>query len=208
MPTLVERVDDWFSLEPPVTYRSLWMGLLRASPVLLVGLAAAAAIDQRALALVTFAPVPYVFFVATLGFAVRELYDRGIAISVGLAVLYTAGLAALGVLQRLLSEPTVLLGVITLLTSVAGIAGFMARSLHSGWDEEDLEGDDDTADFYDERNPSRQSGRRNLSPYDDKREKRRRRDESASARAKASWQNEGESGSEEFDPDGEGERRT
>lgn len=145
---LVERLDAWLTLQQPVTYWSFWSRLLKVSPVLLVAVLVSVAIAGNSLTLVPFAPVPYVFVAATLGFAVRRLEGGHALLSVGVAGVYTAMLVSLGTLSTLLASPSPILGAIAVLTFVATIAGFASPSLHHGFERTELAAERRERDKY------------------------------------------------------------
>lgn len=129
------RFDRAATVEQPVTYWSLWGTLLRTSPVLLVAVAVAAAVGGGRLSLLAFAPVPFVFCAATLGFAVRAMDLGGTFTSIALGAIYAGVLLATGVAAPLLDRPTPLLAVLGLLTSIAALAGFISPTLHGRTDD-------------------------------------------------------------------------
>lgn len=125
-----DRLDDWLILSDPVTYWSLWSGLLGTVPIIVViggGLAVAFGTEP---ALVYLAPVPFVYTVGTLGFAVRDLDSLGIVVSISLTVAYGAGLGTTELAWRLLTDLAAIVWLLAPLVLVAGVAGFMWPSLH------------------------------------------------------------------------------
>ena len=135
---LLKRVDAWLTLQQPVTYWSFWARLLKVSPVVLVAVLAAVVVAGSALTVVPFAPVPYVFVTATLGFAVRRLEGDHALVSVTVGVVYTAMLVALGTMSTVLNSPSPILVVVALLTFFAAIAGFASPTLHRGFEQTEL----------------------------------------------------------------------
>lgn len=113
-----------------MTYWSLWSGLVGTVPIIVViggGLAAAFGTEP---ALVYLAPVPFVYTVGTLGFAVRDLDSVGMLVSISLTLAYAALLGTTGLAWRLLTDLAPLVWLLALLVIVAGVAGFMWPSLH------------------------------------------------------------------------------
>lgn len=135
---LLGRVDAWVTLRQPVTYWSFWARLLKVSPLLVLPVLASVAIVGDALTVVPFAPTPYVFVAATLGFAVRRLRGMYVFTSLGIGVGYTIALALQGVLRPILATHSTVVTAIALLTFVAGIAGFASPSLHRGYENTEL----------------------------------------------------------------------
>lgn len=132
------RVDDWFSLDRPVTYWTFWIGILRTVPVLLLVLAGVAGVVGMRLATVAISPVPFVFVAATFGFAARNLDGTGMTVSGLAGVIYGLGLGVLDIGRLLLTTLSPLLWVFALLTVAGGIAGFLAQRLHAGTDSRSL----------------------------------------------------------------------
>lgn len=145
---LVERLDVWLTLQQPVTYWSFWSRLLKVSPIVLLAVLASVAIAGSALTVVPFAPVPYVFVAATLGFAVRRLEGDHALVSLGVAGVYTAMLVSLGTFRMMLASPSPILAAIGILTFVATIAGFASPSLHRGFEQTELAAERRERDDY------------------------------------------------------------
>lgn len=124
------RFDGWLTLSDPVTYWSVWAGLLKTTPLIaLIGVALVVGTGTVP-ALTYLSPVPFVYTVGTLGFAVRDLDSTGIVVSLGLTVAYGWLLAVTGYGWRLLTDLAPLVWLLALLVIVAGVGGFTSPALH------------------------------------------------------------------------------
>lgn len=132
-------VDRWLTVERPVTYWSFWAALLRLVPLLAVIFVLVLLTTSLSFTLRSFAPVPFVFVAATLGYAVRAFDGVGALISVLSAVVYGFLLALDGIGATLLRQPTPLLSVLAVLTFVALLAGFGSSTLHGQGGDAELE---------------------------------------------------------------------
>jgi hypothetical protein len=126
----LERVDQWFTIEQPVTYWSFWLALLRLVPVFLLLFGLVAAIGGVRFAVISFAPLPYVLVAATVGYAVRNFDAGGILVSVVAGLVYGFTLWLSGIAGLILSRPTVILSVSAVLAFLALSAGFASSTLH------------------------------------------------------------------------------
>ncbi|MEF8780684.1 MAG: hypothetical protein V5A46_08405 [Haloferacaceae archaeon] len=124
------RLRDWLSLQRPVTYWSLWKALLETVPVVVALVVAAALLLRDPLALASISPAPYVFFAATLGFAIRRLNRRYVLLSLLLVVGYTSALGLLGLFSLLFAGNVVTFAVVVSLTFLSLVIGFAWPSLH------------------------------------------------------------------------------
>ena len=120
----------WLTVGDPVTYWSFWWALLRLVPILVGLFALVTAATGMRFTVDSFAPLPFVFVAATLGYAVRAFDGVGALISVLSAVVYGFLLWLDGVGTTLLRQPTPLLSALAVLTFVALIAGFGSPTLH------------------------------------------------------------------------------
>ncbi|NHX36117.1 MULTISPECIES: hypothetical protein [Halolamina] len=136
---LPERLNRWLTVGRPVTYWSFWAALLRLVPLLAVLFVAVAFAVGEGFALRAFAPLPFVFVAATLGYAVRAFDGLGVLISLLLAGIYAFLLWLSGVGATLLGQPTPLLSVLAVLAFVAVLAGFGAPTLHGQRGADELE---------------------------------------------------------------------
>ncbi|MFB6221613.1 MAG: hypothetical protein ABEH90_09250 [Halolamina sp.] len=137
--TLLERLDQWLTIERPVTYWSFWAALLRLVPILLVLLGLVAVVAGRRFTLISFAPVPFVFIAATVGYTVREFDAKGALMSVVIALIYSFLLWLTGTGWLILRRPTPMLSAVAVLTFVALLAGFGSPTLHGQGDGRDFE---------------------------------------------------------------------
>ena len=136
---LPERLNRWLTVGRPVTYWSFWRALLRLIPFLaLLFVAVALGVDEW-FALRSFAPLPFVFVAATLGYAVRAFDEFGVLISLLVAIVYSFLLWVSGVGATLLGQPTPLLQALAVLTFAAILAGFSAPTLHGQGGADELE---------------------------------------------------------------------
>lgn len=129
VPWLPGWLDRWLTVERPVTYWTFWAALLRLVPLLAVPLALAGLAGGQ-FALRAFAPVPFVFVAATLGYAVRAFDGTGMLVSGMVAGVYGFLLWLTGVGELLLTQPTPLLSVLSVLTFIALLSGFGSSTLH------------------------------------------------------------------------------
>lgn len=137
VPWLPDRLDHWLTIEQPVTYWSFWAALLRLVPLLAVPFVLVYLGAGEGFALRSFAPLPFVFVAATVGYAVRAFDGVGALISLLLAVVYGFLLWLTGVGVAVLRQPTPLLSVLAVLAFVAIVAGFASPVLHGqGGDDE------------------------------------------------------------------------
>ena len=130
VPWLPDRLDRWLTIEQPVTYWSFWAALGRLVPLLAVPFVVVVLAAGEGFALRSFAPLPFVFVAATLGYAVRAFDGVGALISLLLAVVYGFLLWLTGVGVAVLRQPTPLLSVLAVLAFVAVVAGFASPALH------------------------------------------------------------------------------
>jgi hypothetical protein len=130
VPWLPDRLDRWLTIEQPVTYWSFWAALGRLAPLLAVPFVVVLLAGGEGFALRAFAPLPFVFVAATLGYAVRAFDGVGALISLLLAVVYGFLLWLTGVGVAVLRQPTPLLSVLAVLAFVAVVAGFASPALH------------------------------------------------------------------------------
>lgn len=128
------RLRDWLSLERPVTYWSLWAALLETIPVAAAIVVAAALLLRDPLAIASLSPVPYVFFAATLGFAIRRLNRRYVLLSLLLVIGYTSLLGLLGLFSLLFAGNVATFAVVISLTFLSLLIGFAWPSLHRDGD--------------------------------------------------------------------------
>ncbi len=136
---LPERLNRWLTVERPVTYWSFWAALLRLVPLLAALFVAVFFAVGEGFALRSFAPLPYVFVAATLGYAVRAFDGLGVLLSLLLATVYGFLLWLSGVGTALLRQPTPLLSALAALAFAAVVAGFSAPTLHADRGAENLE---------------------------------------------------------------------
>lgn len=142
MPTVSgvpEWVDEWLTIEQPVTYWSFWMALLRLVPVLLVPFVVVYVGIGEEFAVRTFAPLPFVFIAPTLGYAVRAFDGTGALFSLLFAIVYSFFLWVQGTARLLLTQPTPMLSVLAVLTFIALVAGFASPAIHGKNTEESFE---------------------------------------------------------------------
>ncbi|QKY19468.1 hypothetical protein B4589_003400 [Halolamina sp. CBA1230] len=137
-PWLPGWFDRWLTVEQPVTYWSFWAALLRLVPLLAVLFVAVSAVTSSEFALRSFAPLPFVFVTATLGYAVRAFDGVGALVSVLSAVVYGFLLWLDGVGTTLLRQPTTMLSVLAVLAFVALLAGFGSPTLHGQHSDDEL----------------------------------------------------------------------
>lgn len=137
VPWLPARLDRWLTVERPVTYWTFWAALLRLAALLAVPFALSVFGGEQFL-LRAFGPLPFVFVAATLGYAVRAFDSLGVLVSAMLAAIYAFLLWLTGVGELLLTQPTPLLSVLSVLTFVALLAGFGSSALHSEPTEEEF----------------------------------------------------------------------
>lgn len=130
VPWLPDRLDRWLTVERPVTYWSFWAALGRLVPLLAVPFVLVYVGAGEGLALRSFAPLPFVFLAATLGYAVRAFDGVGTLISLLLAVIYGFFLWLTGVGVTVLRQPTPLLSMLAVLAFVAVVVGFASPALH------------------------------------------------------------------------------
>ena len=134
---LSDRLDHWLTIEQPVTYWSFWRALLRLVPLLAVPFVVVLLVAGDRIALLSFAPVPFVLVAATLGYAVRSFDGVGALISGVVGVVYGFLLWLEGTGELLVFQATPMLAVLTVLTFLAVIAGFASPTLHGrGGDDE------------------------------------------------------------------------
>ncbi len=139
VPWLPDRLDRWLTIEQPVTYWSFWAALLRLVPLLAVPFVLVYLGAGEGFALRSFAPLPFVFVAATLGYAVRAFDGVEALISLLLAVVYGFLLWLTGVGVAVLRQPTPLLSVLAVLAFVAVVTGFASPALHGRGSDEEFE---------------------------------------------------------------------
>ena len=129
VPWLPSWLDRWLTVERPVTYWTFWAALLRLVPLLSIPFALSFLAGGE-FVLRAFAPLPFVFVAATLGYAVRAFDGVGVLVSGLLASAYAFLLWLSGVAELLLTQPSALLSVLSVLTFVGVLAGFGSSTLH------------------------------------------------------------------------------
>jgi hypothetical protein len=137
VPWLPERLDRWLTVERPVSYWTFWAALLRLAALLAL-LFALSLLAGEQFVLRAFAPLPFVFVAATLGYAVRAFDGVGVLVSGMIASSYAFLLRLTGVGELLLTQPTPLLSVLSILTFIALLAGFGSSALHGEPTEEEF----------------------------------------------------------------------
>ena len=130
MSWLPDWLDRWLTIEQPVTYWSFWLALGRLVPLLAVPFVVAFLIAGEGFALRSFAPLPFVFVAATLGYAVRAFDGVGALVSGLLAAVYSFLLWLSDIGVMVLRQPTAMLSVLAVLAFVAVVAGFASPTLH------------------------------------------------------------------------------
>lgn len=138
MTRLSDRIDRWLTIEQPVTYWSFWEALLRLVPFFLAMFALVAVATDVRFAFYSFAPLPFVFVAATVGYAVRDLNVTELVVSHLVAAVYGFLLWLSGTAGALLQRPTPVLSVIAVLAFVAMIAGFSSSTLHGRQEDDEF----------------------------------------------------------------------
>lgn len=126
----MDRVRGLLTFQPPVTYGQFCLTIAGVSTIVLPLVGGVAVVFGAGAALVAALPVPFVFFAATLGFAVRGMHHRGVATSLLLGAGYAVLLGTTGLAGLTLAQGWPILAVQGLLVVVAGFLGFASPRLH------------------------------------------------------------------------------